>query len=322
MFNLKKKSKTYQKKGILPLPDGSCAQCHCNVAQKVPIHKSDPSRGRCLECFPYKNGAKITVLMHQYSNGKYSGQMIVQSCPPLIGRREGKGEKKEGFTQQICYLTLWSKVMIYIWWCCLIFEYVWIGIFQYENGDIYKGSFKNDQPCGFGIVDHCNGDRYEGNIRASRPHGKGICKYSDGIVYEGNFIHGKREGKGVLSKDRQIIYDGKWENDQQSDPIYQRDFCWLKICYGILWEKKPIPQHCGFANIVLFLLENFVCIISSTHSLFHSNNIFKGKIRSCTTVSDGVRQKKTPNLIGVIGWRFKILMFGKLRWLKPALSNT
>jgi len=189
IFNLKKKSRKYQKREILPLPEGNCAQCCCNVAQKTPIHKSDASRGRCLECFPYKNGAKITVLFHQYSNGKYSGQMIVQSCQPLIGRREGQG------------------------------------IFQYENGDMYKGSFKNDQPCGFGSFYHSNGDRYEGGVRASRPHGRGICKYSDGIVYEGNFIDGKREGKGVLSKDRKIIYEGKWENNQQGDPIYQQDFC-------------------------------------------------------------------------------------------------
>mmetsp|Transcript_28225 Transcript_28225/g.32479 ORF Transcript_28225/g.32479 Transcript_28225/m.32479 type:complete len:206 (+) Transcript_28225:177-794(+) len=198
-YTLKKKSKLHQGNEILPLPDGRCALCRRTVTHKVggPIHRrktiplnnSDVSRGRCLSCFPYNNGANIAVLMLQYANGKYSGQMRVQSCPPLIGRREGQG------------------------------------IFQYTNGDTFKGSFKNDKPCGFGTFYYSSGERYMGDVRAGKPHGRGIYNALDGIRYEGDFICGKREGKGILSEDGRIRYDGKWANDQESAPLYQQAFC-------------------------------------------------------------------------------------------------
>ena len=53
----------------------------------------------------------------------------------------------------------------------------WDGVYKYENGDRYEGSFSDNLPNGKGTMTYANGNLYEGNWTGGKKHGMG--KYTD-----------------------------------------------------------------------------------------------------------------------------------------------
>ncbi len=47
------------------------------------------------------------------------------------------------------------------------------GIYYYNNGDVYGGSWKDDVFEGFGFYIFASGERYEGEMTSGKKHGKG-----------------------------------------------------------------------------------------------------------------------------------------------------
>lgn len=70
------------------------------------------------------------------------------------------------------------------------------GMFVYDSGDRYTGSFRGGLRDGNGIMEYTNGDRYEGTYLADQRNGRGTYTYKSGDVYVGEFKNGGREGSG------------------------------------------------------------------------------------------------------------------------------
>ena len=79
--------------------------------------------------------------------------------------------------------------------------------------EFYEGEVdKNFTRSGYGVYNYANGDVYEGEFKNGLREGTGEYKYIDGCVYRGEWAEDKKEGKGVfIIGDKE--YAGKWAND-------------------------------------------------------------------------------------------------------------
>lgn len=68
------------------------------------------------------------------------------------------------------------------------------GIYRFEEGDRYEGTFVQGQPEGHGIVTYQNGDRYEGEMQAGAFAGFGIYYEKSGAIFEGSWSAGEYLG--------------------------------------------------------------------------------------------------------------------------------
>lgn len=66
------------------------------------------------------------------------------------------------------------------------------GMINYENGDIYKGNFKNYKQHGFGIYKWHTGDSYSGNWENGTKHGYGELTWSSGTIWKGEWRNGEK----------------------------------------------------------------------------------------------------------------------------------
>ncbi len=81
----------------------------------------------------------------------------------------------------------------------------------FESGDIYKGEFKDDLMDGKGVYTTKKGNRYEGMFRKGKLFGEGRLIRSDGEIFIGNFKDDLPLGKAVIkNKAGKIIFDGEF----------------------------------------------------------------------------------------------------------------
>lgn len=73
------------------------------------------------------------------------------------------------------------------------------GIYNFQQGDRYEGTFANGKPDGHGIVMYQNGDRYEGEMQAGAFTGFGIYYEKSGGIFEGSWSGGKYLGNTRIS---------------------------------------------------------------------------------------------------------------------------
>ena len=71
------------------------------------------------------------------------------------------------------------------------------GVFTFEDGEVYDGTFVEGKFDGKGTYTYPTGDIYTGDFVEGLPEGKGIYTFATGDRYEGEFKTGKRNGKGV-----------------------------------------------------------------------------------------------------------------------------
>lgn len=87
------------------------------------------------------------------------------------------------------------------------------GIYEYNNGEIHKGEFKNQKLQGFGVIQNTKtgavlrGDFVEGNL-----HGYGQEIVSPDLYYEGNFKNGVKEGLGKCLNKEGYGLQGEYKN--------------------------------------------------------------------------------------------------------------
>ncbi|CAL6084539.1 Conserved_hypothetical protein [Hexamita inflata] len=116
------------------------------------------------------------------------------------------------------------------------------GVYVSSNGNIYNGTWGNDQfiqgtitnatreeeiinwPLNYqqyfsynlGIKKQINGDYYAGELFNNKYHGEGILNYKNGSNYTGNFSNGQCNGQGSLELVNGDFYTGNWKNNQKS----------------------------------------------------------------------------------------------------------
>ena len=86
------------------------------------------------------------------------------------------------------------------------------GTQTFDNGDIYKGTFKDGLKHGKGTLTTRNNRSYEGDWENDKPHGFGINTFPNGKIYTGNFFKGKPVGDGQWTYTDGRIYNGTWVN--------------------------------------------------------------------------------------------------------------
>eukprot|EP00349_Pseudokeronopsis_sp_Brazil_P007545 CAMPEP_0202966226 /NCGR_PEP_ID=MMETSP1396-20130829/10556_1 /ASSEMBLY_ACC=CAM_ASM_000872 /TAXON_ID= /ORGANISM="Pseudokeronopsis sp., Strain Brazil" /LENGTH=410 /DNA_ID=CAMNT_0049689845 /DNA_START=508 /DNA_END=1740 /DNA_ORIENTATION=- len=114
-----------------------------------------------------------------------------------------------------------------------------MGTLVYEDGTVFKGSFRNDQRYGGGVMKFPDGSLYKGDFKDDKMNGLGTlfvapneiieCTFllgkiadgkakilfSNGEFFEGDFRKLKRNGKGIHYYLNGDIYDGDWSNDKR-----------------------------------------------------------------------------------------------------------
>lgn len=88
------------------------------------------------------------------------------------------------------------------------------GFFLFENGDRYKGSFKDDMISGKGEYSYFeSGDNYKGEFKDDLMDGKGVYTTKKGNRYEGMFRKGKLFGEGKLIRKDGEVFIGNFKDD-------------------------------------------------------------------------------------------------------------
>lgn len=82
--------------------------------------------------------------------------------------------------------------------------------FTWPDGSRYRGEIDPEslQPQGKGLFEYADGTVYEGAFKQSRIEGAGVMKRRDGEVRTGTFIDGKLEGHGTILYADQARYEG------------------------------------------------------------------------------------------------------------------
>ena len=90
------------------------------------------------------------------------------------------------------------------------------GKMKYNNGEEYKGFWKNDLKDGEGEYNYNNGDYYKGKFKNNLRNGNGILIYSSGKIYDGEWENNKKNGKGKITyKYTNEIFEGYFKNDKK-----------------------------------------------------------------------------------------------------------
>ena len=97
-----------------------------------------------------------------------------------------------------------------------------VGVFEHANGDVFRGTFKQNKMEGegcvyrFGSHDSQLGGWYEGGFREDLVHGLGRYVYGNGESFRGSFLHGKKEGPGEHTYADGSIYRGHYVDDNMA----------------------------------------------------------------------------------------------------------
>ena len=94
----------------------------------------------------------------------------------------------------------------------------------FNNNDIYKGSFLNDNFNGNGkYIWFGKNKEYNGNFVDGKMHGIGILKWGEGMYYKGGFNNGIKEGRGEFGYINGNKFFFKFKNDLPNEKGYMLD---------------------------------------------------------------------------------------------------
>ncbi len=68
---------------------------------------------------------------------------------------------------------------------------------------------------GQGVYTWNDGRKYEGSYHNDKKHGFGVYKWIDGRIYEGMWMDGKQHGKGKYILPDDSFKIGKWDNGKR-----------------------------------------------------------------------------------------------------------
>ncbi|EMI67347.1 MORN repeat protein [Leptospira noguchii str. Bonito] len=72
------------------------------------------------------------------------------------------------------------------------------GIYVYDTGEVYSGTFKNDKRHGFGKIQYKDGDLYSGYFQNDKKVGTGTYRFANGAVFSGRFYDDGDSAEGHL----------------------------------------------------------------------------------------------------------------------------
>ena len=88
-----------------------------------------------------------------------------------------------------------------------------IGIYVWNNGNIYEGEFKDDLMHGTGKLYIVEKGTYEGEFVEGKKTGEGTFNFSNGDTYKGAWLNDKMEGEGKYTFANGDTYSGDFSNN-------------------------------------------------------------------------------------------------------------
>ncbi|MGB0838897.1 MAG: caspase family protein [Chitinophagales bacterium] len=86
------------------------------------------------------------------------------------------------------------------------------GVYDYENGDNYAGTWKYGKYEGQGTLTYKNGEKYTGSFSFGLREGLGVFHFKNDNRYEGHYKRDKKHGQGTLYYANQERYEGLFED--------------------------------------------------------------------------------------------------------------
>ena len=132
------------------------------------------------------------------------------------------------------------------------------GTMVYNNGNQYKGNWRNDKRHGKGTCTYADGGRFVGDWEDDKKHGKGIMYWASGAKYEGRWRNDKREGKGTLT------YSNSRKNEEQ---YFKNDESqWIYLDSNVTYHYVTSRSKYGFRSSLAHSLSSRNADISIVHS--------------------------------------------------------
>ena len=85
------------------------------------------------------------------------------------------------------------------------------GIYNWVDGRVYEGEWKDNNMHGKGVYKWKDGRVYEGDYYLDKKHGFGRYTWADGRIYEGQWYNGKQHGEGKYTLQDGTVKTGIWE---------------------------------------------------------------------------------------------------------------
>lgn len=124
-----------------------------------------------------------------------------------------------------------------------------------DDGEKYKGSYKNGFKDGFGSWEHPDGYKYKGKFKKNLKHGKGRLTLPNGDVYWGTFKHDKKHGNGEYTYSNKDKYVGEYYKGIQEGKGYlvvKKD-----TTQSGVWEFNKFIELVPLKNIKSFLKNKY-----------------------------------------------------------------
>jgi len=94
------------------------------------------------------------------------------------------------------------------------------GIYYWNSGEKYEGTWKNDEFEGYGEMTYSN-STYKGYWVNGNKEGKGIYRWNSGAIYDGEWKEDDHEGYGEMTYESGNIYKGYWvKNNKEGEGTY------------------------------------------------------------------------------------------------------
>lgn len=126
------------------------------------------------------------------------------------------------------------------------------GVFNYEDGSIYKGNWKNNQRHGHGKLEFENGDVYVGEWHCGVRSGSGTLSLHNGNIFDGHWLDNMKEGPGkFFYASTNKVYEGEWVEDSPKCGEFREPSLEEQKCFGksTMRTSKFVLPECKLENI-------------------------------------------------------------------------
>jgi hypothetical protein len=92
------------------------------------------------------------------------------------------------------------------------------GIYTWNDGTRYEGSFRDGKRDGEGVYYYASGAKYIGSQSSDGRHGWGTYYYPTGSKFLGEWVNELKHGKGTMFAKGGIVQKGTWRDGQFAEP--------------------------------------------------------------------------------------------------------